>query len=48
MDKLGKGIDYSLKYVFEPALHWVIDHPIISVAAVVVMVFFAARNYRML
>jgi hypothetical protein len=48
MDKLGKVLDYSLKYAFEPALHWVVDHPIISVAVVVAMIFFAARNYRML
>jgi hypothetical protein len=48
MDKLGKVLDYSLRYVFEPALHWVIDHPVISVAVVVAMIFFAARNYRML
>ena len=48
MDKLGKGLDYSLRYVFEPALHWVIDHPVISVAVVVLLIFFAACNYRML
>jgi len=48
MDKLGKVLDYSLRFVFEPALHWVIDHPVISVAVVVAMIFFAARNYRML
>ena len=48
MDKLGKVFDYSLKYVFEPALHWVINHPIISVVVVVVLIFFAVRNYRML
>lgn len=48
MDKFGKVIDYSLLYVFEPALHWVINHPIISVVVVVLLIFFAARNYRML
>jgi hypothetical protein len=48
MDIFGKTIDYSLQYVFEPALHWVINHPIISVVVVVVLIFFAVRNYRML
>lgn len=48
MDRIGKGIDYSLRYVFEPALQWVINHPIISVAVILILVFFAVRNYRML
>lgn len=48
MDKFDKVIDYSLKYALEPALHWVISHPIISVVVVVLLIFFAARNYRML
>ncbi|MBM2803406.1 MAG: hypothetical protein HW419_1299 [Deltaproteobacteria bacterium] len=48
MDKFGKAIDYSSHYVFEPALQWVINHPIISVVVVVVMIYFAVRNYRML
>jgi len=48
MDKFDKAIDYSLKYAFEPALHWVINHPIISVVVVGLLIFFAVRNYRML
>jgi hypothetical protein len=48
MEKFGKAIDYSLRYVFEPALQWVINHPIISVVVVVVLIYFAVRNYRML
>ena len=48
MDKFDKGIDYSLRYVFEPALYWVLNHPIISVTVVFVLIYFAVRNYRML
>ena len=48
MEKFDKAIDYSLRYAFEPALHWVINHPIISVLVVFVLLFFAVRNYRML
>ena len=33
---------------FGPSLNWVLSHPIISVAAVFMVMFFSIRNYRML
>jgi hypothetical protein len=48
MDRLEKLFDYSLRYVFEPALSWVIDHPIVSVVAVFILVYWSVRGYRML
>jgi hypothetical protein len=40
--------DLGLRYVFEPGLDWVLDHPIVSVAVVAVMVYWSVRGYRML
>ena len=48
MDQISKLIDLGLRYVFEPALNWVLDHPIISLLMVVGLVYWAARGYRML
>jgi hypothetical protein len=48
MDHLNKFLDYSLRNVFEPSLNWVLNHPIISVVAVVALIYFSVRNYRML
>jgi hypothetical protein len=48
MDEISKVIDFGLRYVFEPGLNWVLDHPIISLLIVVVLVYWAARGYRML
>lgn len=48
MDHIGKLIDLGLRYVFEPGLNWVLDHPFISLVAVVGLVYWAARGYRML
>lgn len=48
MKHLEKFYNLSLRHVFEPGLNWVIDHPIISVAVVVVLIYFSVRNYRML
>jgi hypothetical protein len=48
MDKISKLIDLGLRYVFEPGLNWVLDHPIISLLVVVGLVYWSARGYRML
>ena len=48
MQYLEKGFDLSLRYVFEPGLNWVIDHPAIAVVAVVGLVYWSVRGYRML
>jgi hypothetical protein len=45
---MGRFIDYVLYNIFEPALGWVINHPIISVLVVGALIFFSVRNYRML
>jgi hypothetical protein len=48
MTKLDKLYELSLRYVFEPGLNWVLDHPIISVVAVILLVYWSVRGYRML
>ena len=48
LDRINKAFDVTLRYVLEPALNWVIDHPIISVAVVVALVYWSVRGYRML
>ena len=48
MDQIGKLINLGLRYVFEPSLNWVLDHPIISVLVVVGLVYWSARGYRIL
>jgi hypothetical protein len=45
---MGRIIDYTLYNIFEPALAWVLHHPIISSLAVLALIFFSVRNYRML
>jgi hypothetical protein len=45
---MGKAVDYIVQNIFEPGLNWVLNHPILSVVAVGLLIFFAARNYRML
>jgi len=48
MDRLEKIFGYALRYVFEPSLNWVIDHPIISVLFVITLVYWSVRGYRIL
>jgi hypothetical protein len=48
MDQIHKVIDLGLRYVFEPGLNWVIDHPFISLLVVFGLVYWAARGYRMI
>jgi len=45
---MSKAVDYILINFFEPCLQWSINHPILSVLIVGALIFFAARNYRML
>jgi hypothetical protein len=48
MDRFERIFDLSVRYVFEPGLEWVIDHPIISVLVVVALVYWSVRGYRIL
>jgi hypothetical protein len=48
MARIEKFFDLALRYVFDPGLNWVLQHPIISVVVVVVLVYWAVRGYRML
>jgi len=45
---MDKAVNYIVQSIFEPSLNWVLDHPIISVVAVALLIFFSVRNYRML
>ena len=48
MDMISRLIDLGSRYVFEPGLNWVLEHPIISLLVVVGLVYWSARGYRML
>ncbi|HTN72214.1 MAG TPA: hypothetical protein VMO00_14130 [Methylomirabilota bacterium] len=48
LDRLGNAFDVTLRYVLEPGMEWVIDHPIISVAVVAGLIYWSVRGYRML
>lgn len=48
MDHFNKVVDYSVRNILEPGLNWVMNHPIVSVVAVVALIYFSVRNYRML
>jgi hypothetical protein len=48
MDRINKAFDLTLRYVFEPGLNWVLEHPFISVVVVVTLVYWAVRGYRIL
>jgi hypothetical protein len=45
---MDRGVDYIVQNIFEPALMWVVNHPIISVLVIAALIFFSVRNYRML
>jgi hypothetical protein len=47
MSQIDRLFDLGLRYVFEPGLDWVLDHPIVSVVAVVLLVYWSVRGYRM-
>jgi len=48
MERLSKLLDLTLRYVLEPGLNWVLEHPIISVVVVVALVYWSVRGYRIL
>jgi hypothetical protein len=48
MDEISRLVDLGLRYVFEPGLNWVLDHPVITLLVVVGLVYWSARGYRML
>ena len=45
---MSRFVDYMLFNFFEPALGWVLSHPILSTLGVAALIFFSVRNYRML
>lgn len=48
MDRLSRLLDFALDHVMTPSVNWVIDHPIITVAVIVALVFWSMRGYRIL
>lgn len=48
MDLLSRYFDLISRHALEPALGWVINHPIVSLIVVFVAVWVSVRNYRML
>ena len=48
MDLLSRYFELLSRQALEPALAWVINHPIVSLVVVFVMVYVSMRNYRML
>ena len=48
MDQITSLYRLASRYVFEPALNWVLDYPLLSVAAVVLLIYWSVRGYRML
>ena len=47
-DLFNEWLDIGIRDIFEPSLNWVLSHPIISVLAVGLLIFFSVRHYRML
>ena len=45
---MSRFVDYMLFNYFEPALGWVLSHPIVSRVGVLALIYFSVRNYRML
>jgi hypothetical protein len=39
----NQWLDNAMRDVFEPSLNWVLSHPIISVLAVAVLIFFRSE-----
>jgi len=48
LDRFTESFQLTSRTIFEPALNWVLHHPILSVLAVFIVLFFSIRNYRML
>jgi hypothetical protein len=45
---MSRFVDYVMINMFEPALAWVLNHPIVSTLAVALLIYVSVRNYRML
>jgi len=45
---MSRFVDYVMFNYFEPALGWVLTHPIIASLGVLALIYFSVRNYRML
>ena len=48
MDLLSRSFEWISRHAFEPALVWVLNHPIVSLVVIFVAVWASVRNYRML
>jgi len=48
MDLLSRSFEWISRHAFEPALIWVLNHPIVSLVVIFVAVWASVRNYRML
>ena len=48
MDRLSRLLDFVMDHMLEPGANWVINHPIISLLAVVALIFWSMRGYRIL
>jgi len=45
---MSRFLESVMSNIFEPALGWVLSHPIVSGIAVLLLIYFSVRNYRML
>lgn len=48
MDLLSRYFELLSRHALEPALVWVLNHPIVSLIVVFAAVWVSVRNYRML
>jgi len=48
MELISRSFEWISRHAFEPALIWVLNHPIVSLVIVFVAVYASVRNYRML
>ena len=48
MDLLSRYFELLSRHALEPALVWVLNHPIVSLVVVFAIVYVSMRNYRML
>jgi hypothetical protein len=48
VDRLSRLLDFVMDHMLEPGANWVINHPIISLLAVVALIFWSMRGYRIL
>jgi hypothetical protein len=46
MKFLTRLYENAMDYVLEPALYWMIDHPILTALALGVLIWWVGQNYR--